>query len=598
MAWRGRDGRAESVQRADGIRADQWWQWLLALMRRGEQTWIWQMGACHGLTSLGFWDALTRGDWLLCGGTARVGTDGSSRTDHSSAGLCVLSDPPTIILARCSGSAGTTRWMDVRNLGLSGWYDIVDARCLGAVGTDRDASGVLCARAMATNRAGNLQNWLSAWYETVRELKLGGLRSTAASQSWAGWRQSYLNEIVECHNEQGRLNAESAAMYGGRCEVRRQSVRTDTVYQLDASAYNPALASGAGMPCRVCRDSGRSLDSAVSADRNGLCVIACGRLWTDRPCLPYRRCTRHSRPAISGRGCGLVGRGECQVETVYPVGTWEGWYCWPEWELLDRCGGKCIIDKWYAYEPGNPFGPFFTRLWQERLKAKGQGRTGHVHAIKLLMNSLIGKCAAEERGWRDCPDEFYPEQWALWHELQPDGITLQRHRSIAGRVQREVCEGYGAEAVPALAAWVYSLGRVQLWDWCEAAGWDNVLYTDTDSLWVTQEGFNELTRSIPLVSGVFGGLRLVQAHTFARFLGIRHYETDHGIVCAGIPQNAAVRTDGGWTYWAPESIPQSVQAWRQPLERLVRYDVSDRQSSRSGRVGVGGWVFPTEVCDG
>jgi len=214
-----------------------------------------------------------------------------------------------------------------------------------------------------------------------------------------------------------------------------------------------------------------------------------------------------------------------------------------------------------------------------------------------MMNAVVGKLCARGKIWQDCPDLFYPEPWYQWPQLADDGKTVEQYRTIAWRVQRQAVEGEGDETVPAVAAWIYSLGRVRLWDWMSIIPTDEVYYCDTDSIWTSRAGFDRLVSAGQVGDGELGRLRLVETHAWARFYGHKHYETPRGVVCAGVPRNGLVRADNGWTYWASDSPGQAARRKEPPTVELIRHAVSDRVSYQGGKVGAHGVVYPLEVND-
>lgn len=127
------------------------------------------------------------------------------------------------------------------------------------------------------------------------------------------------------------------------------------------------------------------------------------------------------------------------------------------------------------------------------------------------------------------------------------------------------------------------------------AGLENVLYVDTDSLWTNGQGMEGLERAGCVRAGELGFLRLVKRHSYAEFRGIKYYETEEGITCAGVPgRDEAIRLDD-YSYWIPETMPVALRAKRAPAERFIRYDVSYRRPYRHGVVMADGSVIPSEV---
>lgn len=575
VLWRGEDGRQEEWRQADGIDAGSWWRWLAAKLRKGTSTWIWQLHACYGMTQLGMWDALTRKEWVICGRDSRAGSGGEPDDSAGNGGLCVVSDPPTILLARPAGGGGGASWLDVRNLSpRAGWNDL--ATDVGMLGTLSESScDWQTGREIARCRADIMARWLDGWYGVVRDLRLGGLRMTASSQAWAGWRTSYLSCPVEVHDDERRLRLETDSIFGGRNEAYRVGVRCDSVYEIDATAHYPSIAASCVLPGRVARRSGACAESARASVRDGFLVIARGCLSTDVPCVPYRR----------------------DGVTVYPTGRWRATYCWPEWELVERCGGRIAIDEWYAYEPCDPWSAYMRALWDARCRLKREGRSAHAIAVKLLMNSLVGKACAKNKAWVDLPDEGHYRPWDAWHHYGEGATESVRRRCIAWRVQEERDDGFGPEAVPALASWVYSLGRVRLWEWMNLAALEEIFYVDTDSLWTSGRGADRIRASGQIRAGELGGLHHVATHAWFRAHGHKWYETPTGVVCAGVPPQEVVSSGDKWTRWLSESPGQAARVGRAPTGQLTRIEIFGRQAYRGGRVGADGTVYPWEVYE-
>jgi hypothetical protein len=81
------------------------------------------------------------------------------------------------------------------------------------------------------------------------------------------------------------------------------------------------------------------------------------------------------------------------------------------------------------------------------------------------------------------------------------------YRSIAGRVERRSREIYGRDTLIAIPAHVASYARVKLWRLMVLAGFDNIMYVDTDSLIIKREALDNLWDYINTDS--LGGLRVL-----------------------------------------------------------------------------------------
>lgn len=533
---------------AGGMDAPSFFRWLLSLQVRHRGIWIWQLGAVHGLAALGFWDSLELGEWTLPGlqshGTGQP-TIGLPR------GLCVLADPPTVVIARRACVSGSVRFVDVRNLGVNDWPEITSWENTAA-------------------RASALAKWLQEWYAMVCDLKLGGLRGTAASQAWHGWRHNYLTYPLLVHNNERAIAIERAAYHPGRCEATRLGRIKDRVYQLDASAHYPASAVGGGMPCRLERVCSCSLAECERLAQRGYCVIGRAKVRTQVPCVPYRD----------------------GGDTIWPVGSFDTVLCWPEIQLVLDSGGTVETGECAVYESACPFDLFYAALWRARQQAQAESNRARVQCIKRLMNSLIGKLAAWDWGWESAPGEVPPGPWAVWYGFEPGSRNVCRYRSIGWHTQWERCRGEAHDSMPALAAWICSVARVRLWNWMEIAGRDNVYYCDTDSLFVSKLGRDRLLASGQLNAGRMGSLRDVACHDWCDFSGIKYYRTPKGLVCAGVSNHWLQQTENGYRYWSPEKVVDSVAHAHAPDARLLPYTVPLERPYRHGIVHNDGRITP------
>lgn len=553
-SWTGAPGEESSATGAHGTDADSWWRYLTTQLRKGITTWIWQVGACHGLTLLGMWEHLSLGTWTLGGADPVARSPPIECSTLNMGGLCVVEDPPTIILARPTGAPGMVRWVDVRNLGVAGWAE------LGCTPGDTAA----------------LAEWLQEWSRTVRDLNLGGLRHTAAAQAWHGWRHAYMTEGVLIHDHADALRLERDALYAGRAECYRVGRLDGPIYQLDATAHYPSVARASSQPCRLRWHGICTTDTLSAATARGYLAIVRCRVRTAVPCLPHRRAD----------------------DTIYPVGEWDAALCGPEYALAERLGHVLGVSCVSLYEPGDSWGVFMSALWRARTEAELAGHVARRSAIKRLMNSAIGKCAAHGWSWTADDRGAPPADWCTWYAPDYDTGELVRWRAIGWQPQRREHTGEHPESCPQLAAWVYSLGRVKLWEWITIAGLENVHYVDTDCVYCTEEGYRRLVGAQCVSEGTLGALRLQYIHSWMVIHGIKDYETPQGRVCSGVPTRAVRLDDGGYSWWCPETIPDTIRQrpeGRAPLPVLNALHRSERTAYTHGTVMPDGRVRPLEV---
>lgn len=574
-AWRGPPGEEVWESDGDGVTPETFWRWIRGGLKRREQAWLWTFRACHRLGLLGFWDRLDAGEWVLSRKDCSRETNANDGSPKGGNGIVVLSDPPTIIVAMPSHGSGSIRILDIRNLGVRSESDM---------GADSD-----CPRQQAV--------WLQDWAATVETLNLGGLRCTAAAQAYHGWRYSYLNCGVMVDGDGEATRHERRSVYPGRAEAFRIGNVPGNGFALDASAFYPSCSVAGEVPCRskwrgIC--TGGQLRTAI--DKGWLAIVTC-QVRCREPILPCR-IDGKGRPVGEDdeRGMQSARRG-AQERTVWPVGTWTGTLCGPEYQLAEASGSLVRVMQASLFEPDRPFDDFVSRLWQARVAAKSSGHTGGESCIKLLMNSLTGKLAAHEYSWVDEPMSCPPGPWQTWQRYGSDGLLVGSYRTIGWHAQRLVRGEETAESTPAIAAWIYSLGRVQLWKWMEDAGMENVHYVDSDSVITNEQGLRSLDGLGHIRPGVMGALRLQSVYEGLRIAGIKGYAHGRGRCIAGIDPSLTDDGAGHYSGWRSESVGEAMARGNTPTSRARFVQLPVARAYRHGHVGRDGRVSPLEVSE-
>lgn len=289
---------------------------------------------------------------------------------------------------------------------------------------------------------------------------LGTWRPTGAGCGWAALRHRWLSHKVLVHRDQEVLALERAALYGGRRECYRLGRLEDGPYvQLDSRQAYARIAHEELLPRRL---MGRfeSLDvDRYRARGPTVGVIAEVEVDTPVPVVPVRTPT------------GIV----------YPVGRFRTVLCSPEIDLALEVGAQVRIGRgaWYALAP-------VLREWADWILGLLDAPDDRVHPIirrvvKGWSRSVIGKFA--QLGRVEHVLGPAPPGLALVERVI-DGVTRE-HTTILtlGGTTRELRQSIEPDnSVPAIAAWVASVGRVRLWRLMEAVGPDRVVHVDTDAV--------------------------------------------------------------------------------------------------------------------
>lgn len=562
--WTVRDGRHTDVRRYSGVSQVQFWQRVQRQLSRGGLVWCFCYGASRTLALLGFWDRLEDRTFGLTGVDVRSGED-----DSQSLGYCVLEDPPTVVLGKIPGVPGTLKIVDVRNYGIRDFGELVTAHSTDP-GRDRGQAATAKERTdWCLARAHLLETFARGMISVLERLQAGALQATMGSQAMYSFRRKWLKEtlFVHCHTE--ALSLERAAMHGGRCEMFRAGLVTGPIIHLDYRSLYPSVCIGATLPLRLCQYHASGTVAELSAALRSHCTIAEVSLSTPIPAYPLAR-------------DGLV---------IFPTGRFITALCGPELAYALERGHVEAVHRYATYQGGDALSPYMTDWLAMRAELTANGFPALAAWVKGLLVCLHGKFAQRAKRWVDRKDAVADHPYHSWYRKDGDG-PVTRWRSVAWHVQEEVDQGEPDETMPALAAWVFSLGRMRLWAAMEAVGMERCYYVDTDSVWTDPEGVERLARAGLVGDGEVGKLRVVAEHDEATFYGWKHYLAGGKLICAGLPRGHVIDVLDDGTYWQRQWLSAAVIEGRRPDGRIVERKYTRQGGYKHGVIQPDGRVLP------
>lgn len=317
------------------------------------------------------------------------------------------------------------------------------------------------------------------WLSFLDEHDLGDFAITAAGQAWNAYRHRFKPDEIGIHNSANAIELEREAYRGGRTEVFRiGSFSDETFYKLDVNGLYAHVMATDPYPQKLFKVViGRSPKELFDLMEDRL-AIADVIVETDRPYYPYR---------VKG-------------ESYFPIGTFRTQLTTPELRFALSEGHLKAIGEIALYESGDLFSDYIGFLTPLRQQYKASGDHGRSMICKLLRNSLYGKFA--QRGYKqeilgDAPlDEVSVRVWIV-----PDTGERIEDWTFGGKTVRQFKESESFDSFPAVSAHVSAYGREHMLGMLDLAGWENCLYMDTDSLIVTETGFQRL-------EGVIDSLKL------------------------------------------------------------------------------------------
>jgi hypothetical protein len=198
--------------------------------------------------------------------------------------------------------------------------------------------------------------------------------------------------------------------------------------------------------------------------------------------------------------------------------------------------------------------------------------------------------------WVNEPEVKASVEYGEW--LQPHiGGKLARFRAIASTVDREVAADFANDAVPAIASHITSFGRMSLLGAIRVAGWENVYYMDTDSLFVSDAGMQCLQAAHLVSVAQLGVLQVRSAPQVLVVRGQKHYLYGGSRTCAGLPRGAAVDAGDGRSYWYTQWAGGQCAAGHRPETKRVRLTYMNAPPYRGGTVRADGSVVPFKLSE-
>ncbi|KKM64425.1 hypothetical protein LCGC14_1501540, partial [marine sediment metagenome] len=221
--------------------------------------------------------------------------------------------------------------------------------------------------------------------------------------------------------------------------------------------------------------------------------------------------------------------------TVFPVGEFRTVLNTPELKLALTNGCVKAIHRATVYECSVVFKEYVNFFYEQRMEARTKGDQVLATLCKLMMNSLYGKFGQNGRKYEK-KYEVMNDDIKSWLEWDADGRTLHKYRQFAGVVEELQREAESTESFPAIAGHITSAARCLLLDFIRQAGESEVFYCDTDSLFVSERGYEHLVGRISEYQ--LGWLKKEWESDSVTIYGAKDYEIGDKLKRKGVRKDA------------------------------------------------------------
>ena len=410
----------------------------------------------------------------------------------------------------------------------------------------------------------------------IRAYHLGNWQPTGAGMAYATWRHRFMPDKVLVHDDESALRAERHAMYTGRAEAWKHGRFSGPVWtEVDMRNAYVTIGAECELPRKLhMHTRGITIEQyrRLAGKYRVLCRIDVD---TRQPSLPYRLGT----------------------QTLWPVGTFTGWYWDCEVDCAIRYGATVKIREAYCYVKAPVL-----REWAEWILGIIQDTESDVPPVvrtwlKHCSRALIGRLALQVRSWEEWADN--PEGiTGITHLTDIESGATRRLMHVGSKTFIETGAAESDNSVPMITSAVVAECRVRLWDAMNAAGTGHLAHVDTDSLLTDQAGLAGLEQALGAswsrLWAAKGSWRTIDVR------GPRHYYRGKQRVIAGIPRRAERTADSSFTgeRWASMAADLEARGDGVVTTWQDTWTAKNRDPRRADAPGVTGETAPYELADG
>ncbi|WP_343576698.1 hypothetical protein [Mycobacterium sp.] len=369
----------------------------------------------------------------------------------------------------------------------------------------------------------DVQILAAAYMSLIRRLDDGDLGGWARSGAGIGWHhllRRHLTDQVLVHRIPAVVDAEVAGMYSGRAEVWRWGPQTAGPYvEWDYRMAYAHVAATTPLPAVYLGE-----------------VVGVGMGTLRRPPTTSRWLVR----ATVTQTVPVLPVAD-QVGVCWPVGEISGWWWEVELAAAEAAGARIVVHHAHRYRAA---------LWLEGFARAcidaqdcGTDPDSRLWALvtKHWARAVPGRTAMRYSDWREEGDAWVSGvSWMPMVDVDSGGRG--RALMLGGRRWEAWEERWADSSVPQALSAIMASSRVRLWDAMVTAGFDHLVYVDTDCVIVDPAGDQAVAAAV--AGGRLPGLVRKSTHDTFEAWAPQLVEGSTYRRLAGIPRGARPVGDG------------------------------------------------------
>lgn len=508
------------------------WKWVTHIVSQDRSTVLWAHNAFYDATIIGLW---------------KLVDDGVFKVD-----FCSLESPPFILRGRLCER-------EVVILDTMNFWPMPLAKIGESYGIAKQAMPELSASdsqwaSYCSNDVAIIERGVSHLLSFLELRGWGGPSYTASATALQAFRSSFVDQPIRLPQSERCLRLERDSFFGGKTEAYFVGDVVPETCFTQAERGNPTLGGRPYVFGPLTEYDVRSL--YPYAQWSGLYpqrVID----YQDDGDLPYLKKMVDQYL--------VVARVLLDTKTTYPVrherlgsihATGRFWTTLTTPELVRALRENCIIDvaDVETHWPADLFSKWIDKLWADRRDADNIGCHADSLLAKFMMNGLYGCFGRRGYRWERREDLDGLAQWGHMSYADVDTGEKLTVAYMGGYAHVKTCDRIDSDgrpaisehptSYPAIAAHVAAYAREHMRELAAIARTHELVYTDTDSLWVLPEGAARVESSPWRDDGKLGHLALKRTGSSVSIHGERDYVWDGHSTISGVRSGSIPMADG------------------------------------------------------
>lgn len=559
----------------DFTEADEFWNFVEKHSRHGRALWIINHNVSFDLRVLAFSDHLTKREWEFK--------------------KCIFPDPQGPFYVEAKRGKALIRMANLAN-----WYTQQPLAKFGALlgfpKGDVDPTDPRYANSKPGSKYWNelfaycrrdveiVVEAVRKYRDFLRDNNMGPFAITLAGQSKATFQYRFMHTDLYIHDNEAALKLERESYFGGRTDVckrgRFQAPPGEKFWYVDINSMYPSVMRDKPLPTRLLAvERTASIGDLVNSMNNGYLLIARVGIKAD-PSSREQCCV----PSLRDH------------HLVYAGGTYTATLCTPELQVAIERGIVTHIDEVAVYSGETIFDEYVDSLYKMRQKFKEEGNDIYQYLTKILMNALYGKWGQHNYEWS--PSPIAMEEDGIITEVNGvtgEKITIRKIGTLNEIRSQERLEA--TDSFPAIAAHITSHARRMITEYRELAGFDNVYYLDTDSLFVNEAGLDNLRSGKMLSDTELGKLKVEESSDIMEVVAPKLYMFGDKWKRKGVRKDAEQIGPSTWRGVQFEGFAGALRAGRVNQARISVLEKTLSGEYTKGRIMPDGTILPLEIHD-